>query len=283
MYFCINDSFKMNKIPLNNKRLVMAIVNVTPDSFYEKSRCTTTNQLLKRLDELKNSPINILDIGAYSSRPNGTFVSEQEEIDRLIPALQIIKTQLPQTLISIDTFRAKVVEECNKHVDFDIVNDISGGTLDTQMFDTIAKLKKTYVLTHMRGTPQTMNLPKNTTYSDLLQETIAFFDKRIQELNTQGIHDIIIDPGFGFAKTTEQNYTLLKNLHLFKNWDLPLLVGFSRKSMIYKTLNTTPQNSLNGTTILNTLALTQGANILRVHDPREAHEAIQLFETYNNA
>ncbi len=273
----------MNKIPWNNKRLVMAIVNVTPDSFYEKSRCVNENQLLQRLDELKNEPVDIIDIGAYSSRPNGTFVAEQEEIDRLIPALKIVKTQFPETPISIDTFRAKVVAECAQHADFDIVNDISGGTLDAQMFDTVAELKKTYVLTHMRGTPQTMNLLENTTYNDLLQDVIAFFDERIQELNAKGVNDIIIDPGFGFAKTTEQNYTLLKNLHLFKKWNLPLLVGFSRKSMIYKTLKSTPQNSLNGTTVLNTLALAQGANILRVHDPREAHETVQLFETYNNA
>ncbi len=270
-------------MPINKEHSVMAIINITPDSFYEKSRCLDVKNLEERLRSLKNSPFDILDIGSYSSRPNGKYVSKEEELSRLLPALQLIKQTFPKAVISIDTFRADVAKACIKQFDIDIINDISGGTLDERMYDVVAKYQKAYVLMHMRGTPQTMSLAENTQYENLLEEITDFFDKRIKQLEQAGCKDIILDPGFGFAKTTEQNYTLLKNLQLLKKWGYPLLVGFSRKSMIWKPLNTTPESSLNGTTVLNTLALTQGANILRVHDVNEAHEAIKLFTTYNHA
>lgn len=270
-------------MPINKEHSVMAIINITPDSFYEKSRCLDVKSLEERLRNLRNTPFDILDIGSYSSRPNAKYVSKEEELNRLLPALQLIKQTFPEAVISIDTFRADVAEACIKQFDIDIINDISGGTLDERMYDVVAKYQKAYILMHMKGNPQTMLLAENTQYENLLEEIMDFFDKRIKQLEQAGCKNIILDPGFGFAKTTEQNYTLLKNLQLFKKWGYPLLVGFSRKSMIWKPLNITPESSLNGTTVLNTLALTQGANILRVHDVNEAYEAIKLFTTYNHA
>lgn len=268
--------------PKNKEHLVMAVINITPDSFYEKSRCLNDSCLKERLNFLKKESFDILDIGSFSSRPNGEFISTKEELNRLIPALEIITEIFPNTTISIDTFRSEVAEECIKRFNIEIINDISGGSMDKNMYKTVSKYQKTYVLTHIKGTPQTMFFSENTSYKNLLEEMLIFFEERIKELTILGCKNIIIDPGFGFAKTTMQNYTILKNLHLFKKWGLPLMVGFSRKSMIWKILNSSPENALNGTTILNTLALTHGANILRVHDTKEANETIKLFKIYNN-
>jgi len=271
------------EMPINKEHSIMAIINITPDSFYKKSRCLDKTALQKQLNILKKEDIDILDIGAFSSRPNCNFISKEEELNRIIPALQIIKTTIPQIKISIDTFRSEVAEECIKNFNIDIINDISGGTFDKNMYNVVAKHQKEYVLTHIKGTLQTMHIKENTTYKNLIGDMLAFFEEKINMLTKYGCKNIIIDPGFGFAKTTEQNYILLKNLHLFKKWGFPLLVGFSRKSMIWKIIEKTPENALNGTTVLNTLALTQGANILRVHDVKEANETIKLFKTYNNA
>lgn len=270
-------------MPINKEHSIMAIINITPDSFYKKSCSFDEIALKKQLDILKKEDVDILDVGAFSSRPNGIFISKEKELNRIIPALQIIKETFPQIKISIDTFRAEVAEECIKKFDIDIINDISGGTFDKNMYNIVANYQKDYILTHIKGTLQTMHLKENATYKNLIEEMLVFFEEKIKMLTEIGCKNIIIDPGFGFAKTTEQNYTLLKNLHIFKKWGFPLLVGLSRKSMIWKIIDKTPENALNGTTVLNTLALTQGANILRVHDVQEATETIKLFRTYNNA
>lgn len=256
---------------------VMGILNCTPDSFYDGGKFTNENELLRQAEQMLAEGADFIDIGAYSSKPNADFVSEEEELHRIIPVVEIVLKHFPDTLISIDTFRAKVAKETIE-AGAAIVNDISAGLLDKSMIDTVGQLKVPYIMMHMRGTPQTM--VKLTQYDDIVKEMLQYFAERISAARNAGINDIITDPGFGFAKTLEQNYLLLNKLELFKITGLPLLAGLSRKSMIYKLLGITPQESLNGTTALNTVALTKGAKILRVHDVKEASECIRIYSQF---
>lgn len=250
----------------------MGIVNVTPDSFYNKSRYTSDN-LLKKVKSFIDEGADIIDIGGFSSRPGAADVSESDELKRVIPAIESITNNFPNIPISIDTFRSKVaIEACN--VGACMINDISGGDADLKMFETVADLKVPYVLMHMRGTPKTMS--QLTNYDDLLGEIILYFSEKISKLTSYGVNDIILDPGFGFAKDIEQNYHLLDNLKDLEILNLPILAGVSRKSMIYKTLDVSAEDALNGTTVLNTIALINGAKILRVHDVKQAKETINL-------
>ena len=220
----------------------------------------------------------IIDVGGYSSRPNATPVSEEEELKRIVPIIKLIKINFPDLLISVDTFRSKVAEK-SIEAGANIINDISGGNMDSNMFRCIADLKVPYVLMHMQGTPQTMQ--ENPTYKNVVEEVSQFFTEKVNQLAQLGVKDIILDPGFGFGKTLEHNYQLLNQLGRFKRFNLPILVGFSRKSMINKVIETTPEEALNGTTVLNTIALMKGANILRVHDVKEANESIKLVSKLN--
>jgi dihydropteroate synthase len=220
-----------------------------------------------------------IDVGAYSSKPSAEFVSEKEELNRIVPVVNLILEKFPDSLISIDTFRSEVAKVCLEN-GAAIINDISAGNLDDKMLETIAKYNVPYIMMHMRGTPQTMQTMTN--YDNIIKEMLFYFSQRIAEARSLGINDLIIDPGFGFAKTLEQNYEVLQKLELFEMLELPLLVGFSRKSMIYKTLHSTAEEALNGTSVLNTIALTKGAKILRVHDVKEAMECVTLFNKLNN-
>jgi dihydropteroate synthase len=251
----------------------MGILNVTPDSFYEGSRHTTTDKVVAQAEKMLAEGADILDIGGYSSRPGATDISVDEEKARVIPAIEAIRKAFPGTFISIDTFRAEVAEAAVQ-AGASIINDISGGSLDDKMFVTAATLKVPYILMHMRGTPQTMK--QLTSYDNLIVELVTYFEQKVAQLRAAGVVDIIIDPGFGFAKTTEQNFTLLRNLNEFSLFELPVLVGLSRKSMTYKTLGVEATEALPGTIALNTLALLQGASILRVHDVKEAVQTIKL-------
>ncbi|SFT87361.1 dihydropteroate synthase [Algoriphagus locisalis] len=260
-----------------DKPQLMGIVNLTPDSFFEGSRAEKS---LEKVAALASSHISngasILDLGGYSSRPGAAEVSVQEEIDRVIPAIKWIASNYPDILISVDTFRAKVAEEAilsGAH----IINDISAGDLDRDMIQTVANLKVPYIAMHMRGNPQTMQ--KKTNYSDILGEILYYFAEKLEQFRKFGIIDVIIDPGFGFAKTLEQNYFILRNLSQFQSLSLPILVGISRKSMISKALEINAGDALNGTTALNMFALCHGANILRVHDVKEANETLKLYNT----
>jgi dihydropteroate synthase len=254
---------------------VMGILNVTPDSFFDGGSYLQHTAILKQAEAMLDQGASILDIGGYSSRPGAAEVSVEEEIARVLPAIKIIRQHFPESVLSIDTFRSIVAEAAVKEGAL-IINDISGGTLDKQMFATAGKLKAAYILMHMRGTPQTMQ--GLTDYDDLLFEIIDFFQKRLAMLHQHGVRDILLDPGFGFAKTEAQNYSLLRHLSALNILERPILAGLSRKSMIYKRLGTVPEEALNGTTVLNTLALMGGASILRVHDVRPAVEAVKLYE-----
>lgn len=253
---------------------VMGILNITPNSFFDGGKYKDENELLKRVEKMLNEGADFIDIGAYSSRPNAEFVSEQEEISRIIPVVNLLQKHFPETLLSIDTFRAEVAKVCVEN-GAAIINDISAGMLDDKMLETIAKLQVSYIMMHMKGTPQTMQ--ELTHYEDIIKEMLFYFSERIAAARALGINDLIVDPGFGFAKTLEQNYAVMQKLELFQMLELPLLVGISRKSMIYKTLETNAEMALNGTTVLNTIALTKGAKILRVHDVKEAVECVRLF------
>lgn len=257
---------------------VMGIVNITPDSFYKNSRFLTEKEILSYIEKALNDGAGIVDVGAYSTRANAEQVSEAEETERLRFALEIIRKQYPDIVLSVDTFRSGVARFVVENFGVQLINDVSGGTLDHRMFETIANLKVAYVLMHMRGTPDTMQ--QMTTYDDLMSEIILFFEKRMAQLIYLGVKDIIIDPGFGFAKTLEQNYELLSKMSYLKEMGFPILAGISRKSMIYKLLNTTPENTLSSTSALNTLALLNGANILRVHDVKEAVDTIKIVQKY---
>lgn len=261
--------------------LIMGIINVTPDSFYKGSRFTTEKAILHAVDKILENGGSIIDIGGFSTRPSAEIISEEEEIYRLSKALEIILKKYPQTVISIDTFRAKVARCMVENFQVAMINDVSGGTLDDQMFETIADLKVAYVLMHMRGTPQTMQ--QLTDYEDVVTEVFQFLQKRLAQLRSLGVTDVIIDPGFGFAKTIQQNYQLLKKLSYFKELGAPILAGLSRKSMIYKLLNITPDEALTGTIAVNVLALIGGASILRVHDVKEAAQTIKIFNEYITA
>ena len=255
---------------------VMGILNVTPDSFYAGSRMETEKDIINRLHQITSEGASILDIGAYSSRPDAEHISTEEEMNRLRTGLDLVRKHQPEAVVSVDTFRADVAKMCVEEFGAAMINDISAGQLDAAMFGTIAQLGVPYIMMHMQGTPQNMQM--NPHYDNLLKEVFLYFAERVQKLRDLGVKDIIIDPGFGFGKKLEHNYELMNHLDEFQLFELPLLVGISRKSMIYKLLGTTPEEALNGTTVLNTLALMKGANILRVHDVKAAKEAVTLVE-----
>ena len=255
--------------------LVMGILNVTPDSFYDGGKYLSEVRLIERIHRIVEEGADIIDVGAYSTRPGAAFVDEKEEIGRLSLAVELIRKYYPRALVSIDTFRAKVAEEIITCLGPVMVNDISGGTMDEGMFEYVAKAGVPYVLMHIQGTPQTMQ--KNPVYGDLVQEVRDFFVERIARLNGLGFDNIVLDPGFGFGKTLEHNYKLMNGMDSYSELGYPLLVGISRKSMIYKLLGGTPDDALNGTTVLNTIALMKGAAILRVHDVKEAVEVVRIY------
>lgn len=255
---------------------VMGILNVTPDSFYSGSRMQTEEEIAARARQILDEGASIIDIGAYSSRPNAEHITAGEEMNRLRTGLEIVNRNHPDAIVSVDTFRADVAEQCVKDYGVAIVNDIAAGEMDDRMFETVARLGVPYIMMHMQGTPQ--NMQKEPHYDNLIKEVFIYFARKVQQLRDLGMKDIILDPGFGFGKTLEHNYELMAHLEEFSIFELPLLVGVSRKSMIYKLLGGTPQNALNGTTVLDTVALMKGANILRVHDVREAVEAVRIVE-----
>ena len=259
---------------------VMGILNVTPDSFYSDSRSFDAEAISRRIDEMVSEGVDIIDLGAYSSRPGADEVTPQQEMQRLEMGMEILCKKAVSVPISIDTFRAEVAEFAIKTLGADIINDISAALLDENMISTVAQLKVPYIAMHMRGNPSTMS--QLTHYDNVTAEVMRELSERINRLTLEGVNDIIIDPGFGFAKTTEQNFELLRNIELLHELGYPLLVGVSRKSMIYKSLNITASEALNGTTVINTLALQAGAAILRVHDVKAAHEAIKLIQLTNN-
>ena len=260
--------------------LVMGILNVTPDSFYADSRKQTEAAVEERIQAILSEGGQIIDVGGYSSRPDAVEVSPEEEMERLGFALKILNAHYPDVALSVDTFRADVARRCVEEYGAAIINDISGGELDAEMFETVARLHVPYIMMHMRGTPQTMQ--QHTDYEDMMEDIMLYFARKVRQLRLLGVNDIILDPGFGFSKTVDQNYTLMSHLCEFKEFGLPLLVGVSRKSMIYKYLGGTPADSLNGTTVLNTIALLNGADILRVHDVKAAVEAVKLVsKTFN--
>ncbi len=258
------------------KPCVMGILNITPDSFYAESRKTIERDIVSRARQILEEGGTIIDVGAYSTRPGAEEVSEEEEMKRLHKALGLLRKELPDAIVSVDTFRADVAKMCVEEYGVGIVNDISGGTMDNRMFETVAKLNVPYVLTHIKGTPQDMQDEPH--YDDLIREVFLYFSEKINRLHDMGLNDIILDPGFGFGKTLAHNYELMSNLQMFREFEVPILVGISRKSMIYKLLDTTPQEALNGTTALNTIALLKGANILRVHDVKAAAEVVAIVE-----
>ena len=256
--------------------IVMGILNLTSDSFYDGGKYLTEENIIKQCVKIEKLGAKIIDIGACSSRPGSKPVSQQEELKRLIPAIKIVRKYTKNLLISVDTFRSEVVKECIEN-GADMINDISAGENDKNMFDTIIKLNIPYIMMHMKGNPLTMQ--NNPNYKDIISELIEFFNTKIENLNNKGFNKIIIDPGFGFGKTLDNNYTILKNLMQFKEFNLPILIGASRKSMIYNILNKKPETSLNGTSIINTIGLINGASILRVHDVEEAMECIKITNT----
>jgi len=260
--------------PLDKPR-VMGIINVTPDSFYADSRIGKEKELLMVVEEMLENGADFIDLGGYSSRPGAKEISEEEEYERIIPAIRSILNHFPETLISVDTFRSTIARQ-GINEGAVMINDISGGQLDDQMFKTVAETGVPYVLMHMKGNPQTMS--SQTEYDNLFKEMGLFFNERVSELNNLGVSDIILDPGFGFSKSLDQNYELLKNFTYFEVIGYPLLVGLSRKSMIFRLLDVQPSEALNGTTILNTIALLKKASILRVHDIKEAVQVIKLIE-----
>lgn len=254
---------------------VMGILNVTPDSFYAGSRMQTETQIATRVEQMLEEGADMIDIGAYSSRPGAADISVQEEMDRLRAGLRIVRRMHPDAIVSVDTFRAAVACMCVEEYGVAIVNDISGGEMDKDMFPTVARLGVPYVLMHMQGTPQ--NMQQQPHYDSLLGDIFRYFARKVQQLRDLGAKDIVLDPGFGFGKTLEHNYELLAHLEDFRIFGLPLLVGVSRKSMVYNLLGTTPAEALNGTTAVNTVCLMKGADILRVHDVRQAVEAIKII------
>jgi dihydropteroate synthase len=253
---------------------VMGIVNVTPDSFFDGGKLTNSNEILFQVEKMLVDGATFIDLGGYSSKPGAEFVSETEELNRVIPIVKLLVENFPDILLSIDTFRSEVAKQAIEN-GAALINDISAGLLDEKMLETVAKLQVPYIMMHMKGTPQTMQSLAN--YDDLLKEMNYYFSERIAKARRFGLNDIIIDPGFGFAKTLEHNYELLQNLELLQFHDLPILAGISRKSMIYKALETSPEEALNGTTFLHAFCLQKGANILRVHDVKEAVECVKLM------
>ena len=255
----------------------MGIINTTPDSFYDGEKPKDTDTILRLASEMLNNGATFLDIGGYSSRLNAKDVSEDEELNRVLPAIDAILKRFPEAIISIDTYRSKVAKKAISH-GAAMINDISAGFMDDHMLQTVAQLNVPYIMMHMRGTPKTMQNQKNTTYNNLITDIYYYFTERIAKARALGINDVIIDLGFGFAKTTKQNYELLDQLNIFKKLDTPILTGVSRKSMIYKTLDIEASEALNGTTVLHSIALARGSNILRVHDVKEAIECIRILQ-----
>ena len=258
---------------------IMGILNVTPDSFYDGGVHNSEKKILDHVEKMLNDGAIFIDIGAYSSRPNAINIDEDEELNRVVPALELVNKKFPEAIISIDTFRSKVAETC-LNSGASIINDISAGEMDEKMMKIVGKYNVPYVMMHMKGNPQ--NMIRKTNYDDMLKEIIKYFSKKINQAVSYKINDMIIDPGFGFAKDLKQNYDLLSNIDLLKILDKPIMVGISRKSMIYQSLKTNAKESLNGTTVLNTVSLIKGASILRVHDVKEANECIKLISALNN-
>lgn len=257
---------------------VMGILNLTPDSFYDGGKYKSETDILLQTEKMLFEGATFIDIGAYSSRPGAIHISEEEELSRLLPVVELIVRNFPETYICIDTFRSHVAENAI-NAGACMINDISAGNLDENMSKTIAKLQVPYIIMHMKGTPQ--NMQKNISYENLVKDIIYYFSKKLHELRTLGVNDIIIDVGFGFSKTIEQNYELLQKLNLFSHFDIPILSGLSRKSMLYKVLDISINNALNATSVANTIALLQGTNILRVHDVKEAVEAVKIVTKTN--
>ncbi|MFI5140344.1 MAG: dihydropteroate synthase [Sphingobacteriales bacterium] len=277
------DTFFQKKATLNaggwlidlSSPKVMGIINLTPDSFFAGSRMQGIDEALSQAEKMLNEGATFLDLGAYSSRPGADDISVQEECDRLLPVVEAIADRFPEAFLSIDTFRSKVAEAAIK-AGGHIINDISGGQLDEAMFATVARLQAPYILMHTKGTPQNMNQMAH--YEDVFTEVYDYFTDKYYQLKQLGVHDVIIDPGFGFAKKAEQSYALMNRLQDFNLLQLPILVGVSRKKMIYGQLGISPEEALNGTSVLNTIALTKGANIIRVHDVKQAVEAVKIWE-----
>ena len=265
---CGNQSIKFEK------PLVMGILNITPDSFYDGGNYTNEESIVKRAECILKEGADIIDMGAYSTRPGAEAVSEDEEYQRMAPAVKAIRNEFPEAILSIDTFRSDIAKKIVNEFGACIINDISGGTMDKQMFETIGKLNVPYIMMHIQGTPQTMQ--QNPAYKDLIGEIKCFFSERIKDLRKFGVKDVILDPGFGFGKTIEHNYEIVARLNDFNEFKLPVLAGISRKSMIYKYLGGNPDTSLNGTTALNMMCLANGASILRVHDVKEAVECVKI-------
>ena len=259
---------------------VMGILNVTPDSFYAGSRTQTEAEIVRRVKQIVSEGAAIIDIGAYSSRPNADNVSAREEMERLRMGLKILFEIQPDAVVSVDTFRADVARMCVEEYGVAIINDIAAGEMDANMFHTVAALNVPYIMMHMQGTPQSMQ--QHPHYDNLLKEVFLYFASKVLQLRDLGVKDIILDPGFGFGKTMEHNYELLSHLEEFRIFELPLLVGVSRKSMIYRLLDITPQEALNGTTVLDTICLLKGADILRVHDVKEAVETVRIVQAMRN-
>ncbi|WP_296682218.1 dihydropteroate synthase [Flavobacterium sp.] len=262
-----------------SKPKVMGILNLTPNSFFDGGKYKNETEIIAQVQKMLSEGAAFIDIGAYSSKPNAEFVSIEEEMARIVPIVDLLVQRFPNILISIDTFRSQVAEACIQK-GAALINDISAGKLDDAMLGVVAKYNVPYIMMHMRGTPQTMSTL--TQYEDVVKEVLLYFSERIAVARSLGINDLIVDPGFGFAKTLEQNYEMLQKMELFQQLKLPVLVGISRKSMIYKTLNNNASESLNGTTTLNTISLLKGANILRVHDVKEAVECVTLFNKMNS-
>ena len=254
---------------------VMGILNITPDSFFEKSQKQTEKEIVERVLQMKEEGADILDVGGYSSRPSAVFVDEEEEMRRLDRGLNILFRELPDAIVSVDTFRSEIARRCVENWGVAIINDISAGESDEKMFDIVARLQVPYIAMHMPGNPQTMM--EHTQYDNLMQEILLYFADKINRLHRKGVNDVWVDPGFGFGKTTPQNYEILKNLEEFHIFELPVAVGFSRKTMIREALGVSVDDSLNGTTALNMFALTKGVHILRVHDVKEAVQTVQSF------
>ena len=268
---------KGNLIDLSHP-IIMGILNITPDSFYDGGFYNSEKKIIAQVKKMINDGASIIDIGGYSSRPGAEDISVESELSRVLTVIKAIRHKFPETLISIDTFRSEVAKKAVK-AGADIINDISGGSLDKKMFNTVSELNVPYIIMHMKGNPR--NMIKKTKYEDVLKEIIRYFSKKIHLATKAGIKDIIIDPGFGFAKNVEQNFNILNNLDYLKYLDKPILIGVSRKSMIYKTLEVTPKDALNGSTVLHTISLLKGAKIIRTHDVKEANEAIKLVSQLN--
>lgn len=260
---------------------IMGILNITPDSFFDGKKYSTQEKILFQVNKMLNDGCDIVDIGAYSSRPGAKQISVKDELNRLCPVLESIRNEFPDIILSVDTFRSEVAKKVVEDFNVNIINDISAGELDDKMFDSIAKLNVPYILMHMKGSPD--NMQENPKYNNVIKEVINYFSLKVETLKLLGVNDLIIDPGFGFGKTLEHNYQLLKYLDDFRIFELPILVGISRKSMINKLLEISPEEALNGTSVLNTLAIINGTNILRVHDVKEANESIKLCTKYLNA